>query len=95
MDSLKLTLECFLRQEKGLFTFNSTLFFFNEMYNNMKNRINHLRTICPRIGTTCLRIGCSTSTIFFKITEKPLAFYQLQSQTKLVGKVVQLNSSPF
>ena len=30
---------------KGIVYFNNTLFFFNEMYNNMKNRINHLRTI--------------------------------------------------
>ena len=81
MDTVKLTLKCFLRREKGLFTFSSTLFFFNEMYNNMKNRINHLRTICPRIGTTCLRIGRSTLTIFFKITEKPLAFSQLVFRT--------------
>ena len=45
MDSPKLTLKCFLSQEKGLFTFNIALFFFSETYINMMSRINHPCTV--------------------------------------------------
>ena len=70
--SPKLTLKCFLSREKVTYTF-----FFNETYINMMKEIfffqkgrNH-RSANDR---TRPRIGRSTSTIFFKITEKPQAF---------------------